>query len=82
MDYLKGDHEKTGLAISAGKWFSKPFINIEGNASVYKNQFDYRIGLNKFLDVRPVLKHVASIGLYFERFNNYNDLDFSLSIIL
>lgn len=83
IDYLVDDKDNIGGIFSVSKWFSKPSINTTMTSSIFKNEIDYKIGISKSIQLnnRFVIRS-ASVGLYFENFKKYNDLNINLTFWL
>lgn len=83
IDYLIDDKDNIGGIISVSKWFSKPSINTTMTSSIYKNEIDYKIGISKsiHLNNRFFIRNV-SVGLNFENFKKYSDINLNLTFWL
>ena len=83
IDYLVDGKNNIGGIISVSKWFSKPNINTIMTSTIFENEIDYKIGISKtiHLNDRFIIRS-ASVGLYFENFKKYNDLNASLTFWL
>jgi hypothetical protein len=83
VDYFKDGGKELGGLMYSSYWFSKAKLNISGMTSIFKNHIDYIIGLSRsFLFRQKYLIKSASIGLNYEEFLNYSDLNLSVSISL
>src|SRR5690606_12466582 len=79
VDYLMADYEKVGGSIFLSKWFSVPEISSSFSTSIFANQFNYKIALERrfnFNDRFPLSN--ISLNLTYEKYLNYNDLYFGI----
>lgn len=78
IDYLKQSHfNKTGLLLYAYKYFQKLNLSTTASSSIFDNQINYKIDLERNLNLgdRFPIKNV-SLGLGYEDFMNYKDVYF------
>lgn len=80
IDYLKQQlFNKTGLLLYASKYFQKPNISTTVYSSIFNNQINYKIDLErnfKLGDRLPIDN--ISLGLGYEDFMNYKDIYFMI----
>ena len=79
VDYLMADYEKIGGSIFLSKWFSVPNISSSFSTSIFANQINYKIGLERrinFNDRFPLSN--ISLNLTYEKYLNYKDLYFGI----
>jgi hypothetical protein len=83
LNYATDDKEMIGGIFGFTKWFNKPKIYTTLTTSIFKNDVDYKIGISKSIhfNSRFFIKSTA-IGLTFENFKDYNDLNINLTIWL
>jgi hypothetical protein len=81
LNYMTADKEKIGINLGASKWFNKPKISTFISSSIFEDDIDYKIGISKSIhfNSRFFIKR-TSIGLTFENFKDYNDLNINLTI--
>lgn len=80
IDYLKQPHfNKTGLLLYAFKYFQKLNLNTTASSSIFNNQINYNIHLERNFNLgnRSPIKNVF-LGLGYEDFMNYKDVYFSI----
>lgn len=79
LDYLKGTNEKVGTLLYASKWFSKPKISTTVSSSIFDNQINYKVDLDRSFNLgdRSPIGNI-SVGLGYEDFMNYKDLYFRI----
>lgn len=77
------DKEIIGGIFGVSKWFNKPKIYTTLTTSIFKDDIDYKIGISKSIhfNSRFFIKSTA-IGLSFENFKDYNDLNINLTVWL
>ena len=80
VDLLDAEKAKTGSAIFINQYISRPRLVIKSQTSVFKDQFDYHLEVNKSLPIKNFRDF--SIGLYYERFAKSKNLGWSLSTYL
>src|SRR5690606_27856921 len=79
VDYLMADYEKVGGSIFLSKWFSVPEISSSFSTSIFANQFNYKIALERLFNFndRFPLSNIY-LNLTYEKYLNYNDLYFGI----
>jgi len=83
LNYATDDKEMIGGIFGFTKWFNKPKFHTTLTTSIFKDDIDYKIGITKSIhfNERFVFRS-TSIGLYFENFKDYNDINIYLTLWL
>ena len=81
VDYLSENNTTFGAMLSASKWLNQPKIQILGKTSIFESHVDYQLGISRmfFFDNKFVIRSSA-VGLYYESFKGFNDLNLSLTM--
>jgi hypothetical protein len=83
VDILQGEDKTIGGILYASKWLNRPKISMEGKTIIFESHIDYQLGISKsFYFNNRIPINSLSIGLYFENFKKYNDLNLSITIWL
>lgn len=80
IDYLKQPNfNKTGLLLYASKYFQKPNISTTIYSSIFNNQINYKIDIERNFNLgdRSPIDNI-SLGLGYEDFMNYKDVYFMI----
>ncbi len=80
VDYRREITDKTGWILGALKFIKKQYITISFDASIFKEEFDFKTGINKSFHVHSDLISSLYLGIFFENFKDYNDVRFNLSV--
>ena len=78
---LENDSGKLGVLFGAFKQIKKLGLALFGKSYLYHNQFDYNIGISKYLG-RIFTANGIIISLSYEKFYTYEDINFSLLFCL
>lgn len=83
LNYATDDKEMIGGIFGFTKWFNKPKFHTTLTTSIFKDDIDYKIGITKSIhfNERFVFRS-TSIGLCFENFKDYNDINIYLTLWL
>ncbi len=83
VNYAINYTELIGGNFGVYRWFNKPKISTTLSTSIFKDNIDYKIGISKlFLCKNRIFVKSTSIGLNFENFKDYNDLNIYLTLSL
>jgi len=83
IDYLKEKNESVGGVLYASKWLSQSKISIVGRTSIFEHHVDYLFGISRMFSFRNNgLPKGLMIGIQYERFKRYGDLNLSLGMVL
>jgi len=80
IDYRRENREETGWMLGATKFFMKQNIRMSFDASIFKEEFDFKTGIDKSFHVHSDLISSLNLGIFFENFKDYNDVRFNLSV--
>lgn len=83
LNYAIYDKEIFGGVFGITKWFNKPKFHTTLTASIFKDDIDYKIVVTKHINFNDkFIFRRTSIGLFYENFKDYNDLNIYLTLWL
>lgn len=82
VDFLNGEKNKTGGIIAIKQNILKSQFSLDGKSSIFKDQFDYTIGISKYIPVYTKLFSGAFVDLYYENFAGHGNIGWGLSFLL
>ena len=80
IDNLKDIERETGAILYVSKWMDQARINISGISSLFQDRVDFKVGGTKSIYPSSAFVQSLSLGLFLEKFKNYTDLNFSVTI--
>ncbi len=75
--YLIEEKSKWGLSLNASKWFDNQNFKLLFESSTFKDNFNYKVGINKYLRIK---RKSIGIGVYYEDFEGYKDVSALISM--
>lgn len=77
IDILKNERSKIGGTILFNQYIPKAKFSILTTSSILKDQFDYKIGVSKDLNIK--FARGVNLGLYYEQYKKHGSLGWMIS---